>query len=282
MQDQPVLRQQASDEEHPTGLDAYKPSEMARRVQTAGVAKARLAFLPLVVLGILAGVFIGFGALFYLLVITGAGDLFGPVRLLGGVAFSLGLILVVVGGGELFTGNTLIVMAWAGRQISTRALLRNWAIVYLANVFGALLLVTAVLRAGTLDLMDGELGRTAARVAAAKLALSPEAAFVRAILCNALVCLAVWLTFAAQDAAGKILAILWPITAFVALGFEHSVANMFLLPLGVAAGAETTIPQFAGQIAIVTLGNVVGGAGGVAITYWACYLRDGAPPPRDS
>jgi formate/nitrite transporter len=248
---------------------------MARRVQTAGVAKAQLAFTPLVVLGILAGVFISFGALFYLLVITGAGDLSGPVRLLGGVAFSLGLILVVVGGGELFTGNTLIVMGWAGRQVKTRALLRNWGIVYVANFVGALTMVATVLAAGSLDLMGGEVGRTAARVATAKLTLSPEAAFARAILCNALVCLAVWLTFAAQDATGKILAILWPITAFVALGFEHSVANMFLLPLGVAAGAETTLPQFVSQLAIVTLGNIVGGAGGVAVTYWACYLREG-------
>jgi formate/nitrite transporter len=259
----------------PTGIDAYKPSEMARRVETAGVAKAHLAFLPLVVLGVLAGIFISFGALFYLLVITGAGDLFGPVRLLGGVAFSLGLILVVVGGAELFTGNTLIIMGWASRRVTTRALLRNWGIVYVANLVGSLLMVAAVLAAGTLDLMDGEVGRTAARVAASKLVLDPGAAFARAVLCNALVCLAVWLTFAAQDATGKILAILWPITAFVALGFEHSVANMFLLPLGAMAGAEATLPRIVQQLAIVTVGNVVGGAGGVAVSYWACYLRDG-------
>lgn len=260
-------------EQHSTGIDAYKPSEMAKRVETAGVAKAHLALLPLAVLGILAGVFIGFGALFYLLVITGAGDLFGPVRLLGGIAFSLGLILVVVGGAELFTGNTLIVMAWVGRQVSTAALLRNWSVVYVANFAGSLLLVVAVLAAGTLGLMDGEVGRTAARIAAAKLALAPGAAFARAILCNALVCLAVWLTFAAQDAAGKILAILWPITAFVALGFEHSVANMFLLPLGLAAGAQGSIAGVVENLAVVTAGNVVGGAGGVALAYWACYLR---------
>jgi formate/nitrite transporter len=250
---------------------------MARRVQTAGVAKASLAPLPLVTLGILAGVFIGFGALFYLLAMTGADDLSGAARLLGGIAFSLGLILVVVGGAELFTGNTLIVMAWAGRQVSTRALLRNWGIVWIANFVGALLLVAAVVAAGTLDLMDGEVGRRAARVTEAKLALTPLAAFARAILCNALVCLAIWLTFAAENATGKILAILWPITAFVALGFEHSVANMFLLPLGLAAGAEGTAAEIAANLAIVTLGNIVGGAGGVAATYWACYLREGKP-----
>ncbi len=267
-------------EHHPTGIEAYKPAEIARRVQSAGLAKAHIGFLPLAVLGVLAGVFISFGALFYLLVMTGAGELFGPARLLGGVAFSLGLILVVVGGAELFTGNALIVMAWAGRQVSTAALLRNWGIVYVSNLVGALLMVAIVLAAATLDLDGGEIGRTAARVASAKLALPPLVAFSRAILCNGLVCLAVWLTFAAQDATGKILAILWPITAFVALGFEHSIANMFLLPLGLAAGAEGTASQALANIAIVTLGNIVGGAGGVAVTYWACYLRPAAVEGR--
>jgi formate/nitrite transporter FocA (FNT family) len=133
--------------------------------------------------------------------------------------------------------------------------------------------VGAVLAAATLDLNGGEVGRTAAGIASAKLALPPLVAFSRAILCNALVCLAVWLTFAAQDATGKILAILWPITAFVALGFEHSIANMFLLPLGLAAGAEGSASQVLANLAIVSLGNVIGGAGGVAFTYWACYLR---------
>jgi formate/nitrite transporter len=263
----------------PTGIDAFKPAVMARRVEMAGVAKARLDLLPLAVLGVLAGVFIGFGALFYLIVTTGAGDAFGPVRLLGGVAFSLGLILVVVGGAELFTGNTLIVMAWAGRRVTTAELLRNWAIVFVANLVGSLLLVAAVILAGTLDLANGAVGATAARAAAAKLSLSSTEAFARAVLCNALVCLAVWLTFAAQDAAGKILAILWPIAAFVAIGFEHSVANMFLLPLGLASGADGTPLQIAANLVVVTFGNVVGGAGGVAITYWACYLRPTAGSP---
>lgn len=258
---------------NPTGIDAFKPAEMARRVQTAGVAKARLGLIPLAVLGLLAGAFIAFGALFFLVVTTGAGDAFGPVRLLGGAAFSLGLILVIVGGAELFTGNALIVMAWAGSQVTTAELLRNWLVVYVTNFFGSLAMVLLVVVAGTFDLADGEMGRNAAHIAEAKLSLSPAAAFARAVLCNALVCLAVWLTFAAQDAAGKILAILWPITAFVAIGFEHSVANMFLLPLGMAAGADVSLAQIAGNLFIVTLGNIVGGAGGVAATYWACYLR---------
>jgi formate/nitrite transporter len=258
---------------NPTGIDAFKPAEMARRVQTAGVAKARLGLVPLTVLGLLAGAFIAFGALFFVIVTTGAGDAFGPTRLLGGVAFSLGLILVVVGGAELFTGNALIVMAWAGSHVTTAELLRNWLIVYVTNFLGALAIVLGVVVAGTLDLASGEVGRNAAQIAEAKVALAPAAAFARAILCNALVCLAVWLTFAAHDATGKILAILWPITAFVAIGFEHSVANMFLLPLGLAAGADVSLPQIGGNLAIVTLGNILGGAGGVAATYWACYLR---------
>jgi formate/nitrite transporter len=260
-------------ESNPTGIDAFRPAEMARRVQTTGVAKARLEIVPLAVLGSLAGAFIAFGALLFIVVTTGAGDAFGPIRLLGGLAFSLGLILVVVGGAELFTGNALIVMAWAGSLVTTRQLLRNWLIVYVTNFLGALAIVFAVIAAGTLDLASGEVGRHAAQIAEAKVALSPIAALARAILCNALVCLAVWLTFAAQDATGKILAILWPITAFVALGFEHSVANMFLLPLGVAAGADVSALQIAKNLAIVTLGNIIGGAGGVAATYWACYLR---------
>jgi formate/nitrite transporter len=258
---------------NPTGIDAFKPAQMARRVQTAGVAKARLGLVPLTVLGLLAGAFIAFGALFFVIVTTGAGDAFGPTRLLGGVAFSLGLILVVVGGAELFTGNALIVMAWAGSHVTTAELLRNWLIVYVTNFLGALAIVLGVVVAGTLDLASGEVGRNAAQIAEAKVALAPAAAFARAILCNALVCLAVWLTFAAHDATGKILAILWPITAFVAIGFEHSVANMFLLPLGLAAGADVSLPQIAVNLTIVTLGNILGGAGGVAATYWACYLR---------
>jgi formate/nitrite transporter len=265
------------DTTNPTGIDAFRPSEMARRVQAAGVAKARLPLLPLSVLGLLAGIFIGFGALFFLIVTTGAEEAFGPTRLLGGLAFSLGLILVVVGGAELFTGNTLIVMAWAGSQVTTGELLRNWSVVYLANFAGALVLAAAVVAAGTLDLAGGKVGETAAGVASAKLALSPWTAFARAVLCNALVCLAIWLTFAARDAAGKILAIVWPISAFVAMGFEHSVANMFLLPLGLMAGAQGTLGDVVTNLVVVTAGNIVGGGGGVAATYWACYLRPDLP-----
>lgn len=257
---------------NPTGLDAYRPAEIAARVEAAGVTKARLPLRSLAMLGALAGAFIAFGAMFYTVVMTGAGDAFGPTRLLGGAAFSLGLILVVIGGAELFTGNALIVMAWVDRKVTTGEIARNWAVVFAANLAGALGMAAFAHAADLGGLGGGAVGRTAARIAEAKVALDPMVAFARAVLCNALVCLAVWLTFAAREVSGKILAILWPITAFVALGFEHSIANMYLIPAGWLAGGAVTWAGFVENIAIVTAGNVVGGAGGVAISYWTIYL----------
>jgi formate/nitrite transporter len=254
----------------PSGFDAYKPAAIAALVEDAGVAKCRLPLLQLSALGFLAGAFIALGAMVYTLVITGADPGFGPVRLLGGVAFCLGLILVVVGGAELFTGNALVVMAWVDRRVTTAELLRNWTVVWCANFAGALAMVVAAILAG---LLDGAMADTAARIASAKLALPPVEAFFRGVLCNMLVCLAVWLTFGARTAAGKILAIIWPITTFVALGLEHSIANMYLIPAGFAAGAPLDLPGFAANIAIVTLGNVAGGAGGVALAYWTACGR---------
>jgi formate/nitrite transporter len=212
--------------------------------------------------------------MFYTLTITG-GDLgFGPSRLLGGVAFSLGLILVLVGGAELFTGNNLIVMAWAERKVTSRQLLRNWVLVYLANFVGALGTVALFYLAGALELSGGAVGQTAARIAETKLNLDFSTAFFRGILCNTLVCLAVWLNFAARDVAGKILAIIFPISAFVALGFEHSVANMYLIPLGMLAnGGGIDFAALLRNLLPVTLGNIVGGSGLVALTYWLVYLR---------
>jgi formate/nitrite transporter len=251
-------------------LDAYKPARMAQLAAQAGVAKATMAAPHLFVLGALAGAFIAFGALFFLLAVTGSGLGYGPARLLGGVAFSLGLILVVVAGAELFTGNNLIVMAWAHRQVSTAALLRNWAIVYLANLVGALAMVAATLASG---IMTGPLSETATTVAQAKAALGPAEAFVRAVLANSLVCLGVWLSYAAREVTGKILAIVFPVSAFVALGFEHSIANMFLMPLGLWLAGEPILGPTVANLIPVTIGNIVGGAGFVAATYWFCYLK---------
>ncbi|ANK81924.1 MAG: formate transporter FocA [Rhizobiales bacterium NRL2] len=254
-------------------MDAYTPAEMAVRVRTVGVAKARLPAVSVLTLGVLAGAFIAFGAVLYTIVMTGSPLGFGPARLLGGAAFSLGLILVVVGGAELFTGNSLMVMAWAARQVSTARLLRNWALVYPANLAGALGTLGLVWLAGTHDMAGGAVGDTAAAIAAAKLSLSPLEAFARGVLCNVLVCLAVWLCFAARDVAGKVLVIVPPITAFVALGFEHSVANMYLIPAGMLAGGEFDLAGLLGNLVPVTLGNIAGGGLLVAGVYWICYLR---------
>ena len=245
-----------------TGL--HKPSEIAELVEKAGVAKAAMPLHALVMLAVLAGAFIAFGGAFYLMSMTGADLAHGPSRVLGGLVFSLGLILVVIGGAELFTGNALIVMAWVDRQVSTPALLRNWTTVWIGNLAGALLIAAAISQT---SLITGGFGTTAAKIAAGKMALAPLDIFVRAILCNALVCLAVWLSFAATDVAGKILAIILPVAAFVALGLEHSIANMFLLPLGLMAGAEGSAALAAQNIAIATAGNILGGAGGVALAY---------------
>jgi formate/nitrite transporter len=262
--------------------DAYAPALIAGRVRDVGVAKAHAPTLTLIALAVLAGGFISLGALFYLIVMTAtAGEvapLFGPTRLLGGVAFSLGLILVVVGGAELFTGNNLIAMAWASGEITAKQVARNWGWVYAGNLIGALGTVVLVAGAGIQGLGDGAVGETAVRIARAKTSLSPMEMIFRGILCNVLVCLAVWLCMAARGVADKILAILFPISAFVACGFEHSVANMFFLPLGAvvagAGGASLGWAAIGGNLLFVTLGNIVGGTLLVAMVYWFVYLRE--------
>ncbi|WP_295078586.1 formate/nitrite transporter family protein [Tabrizicola sp.] len=248
--------------------DAYKPAEIAALIETAGVAKAALPLHRVATLALLAGAFIGFGSAFWCIAMAGADPGFGPQRVLGGVVFALGLILVVVGGAELFTGNALMVMAAVDRRITLGALLRNWGIVWLGNLVGAVGLAVAF---GMSGLLDGPMGTVAAKAASTKAALPPVEAFVRGALCNALVCLAVWLSFAARTATDKILGVLWPVAAFVTLGLEHSVANMFLFPAGVWAGSEATTAGVLGNLLWVSLGNVLGGAGGVALAYRYAY-----------
>ncbi len=253
---------------NPTGLDAYKPADIAAQVEAAGVAKARLPLVQIITLSVLAGAFIALGAAAYTMVMTGADATFGPARFLGGIVFSLGLILVVVGGAELFTGNALMVMAVVDRLITPSELLRNWVIVYFGNFAGAVAIVVAVYLAG---LLDGPFGVTAAAIASAKAELGWLQAFFRGVLCNTLVCLAVWLTLAARTVSGKILALVWPIASFVLLGLEHSVANMYLIPQGMMAGAGVSAGALVYNLLFVTLGNIVGGAGGVALAYRLAY-----------
>ena len=252
--------------------DAYRPAEIAELIETAGVGKARLPVVQMVVLAMLAGAFIGFGAAAFTMTMTGADGAFGPARVLGGAVFSLGLILVLVGGAELFTGNALMVMAAVDGRISTGLLLRNWGWVYLGNLVGGAGLAVVV---GLSGVLDGPMGATAAGIAVAKAELPAVEAFFRGVLCNALVCLAVWLSFAARSVAGKVMAILWPITAFVLLGFEHSVANMYFFPQGWAAGADVNVGAALGNLVWVTLGNIVGGAGGVALAYRFAFRPSG-------
>lgn len=249
--------------------DAYKPAHIALLIEGAGVKKAQLPIVQMFVLAILAGAFVGFGAAAYTAVMTGVDATSGPSRLLGGVVFSLGLILVIVGGAELFTGNALMVMALVDQKITIRLLLRSWAVVYVGNLVGAAGLAVAF---GLAGLLDGPMGITAANIPQAKAALLPHEAFVRGALCNALVCLAIWLSFAARTAAGKILAILWPISAFVLLGLEHSVANMYFFPQGWWAASGVLASDALGNLVWVTFGNVVGGAGGVAMAYRLAYI----------
>ena len=256
----------------PTGLDAYKPAEVALRIEEAGVRKAALPAVPLATLSVLAGVFIALGAAAFTAALAGTTPGFGPARLLAGLVFSLGLVLVVVAGAELFTGNALIVMAWVDGKVGLRALLRNWAFAFFGNLAGALAVVALMAVSG---LLSGTVGETARGISEAKAALGPLEAFTRGILCNTLVCLAVWLTFAARSVTDKILAILFPITAFVLLGYEHSIANMYLIPAGWAAGTPVDVAGFLRNLIPVTLGNLVGGAGGVGLTYWLAYRPRG-------
>lgn len=256
------------------GVDAYSPSQIAERIEAVGVKKAQLPWLPMTALGVLAGGFIALGAMFYLVVASDAQLSFGASRVLGGLAFSLGLILVVVAGAELFTGNNLMVMAWVHGLIPTRLLVRNFVVVYAANLAGAVGMAVLVWWSDHWKL--GDIGETAVRVAGTKVGLPFATAFFRGVLCNLLVCLAVWLAMAGRSVTDKILAIVFPITAFVACGFEHCVANMYFIPLGMLLAPEEapiSLAGFWGNLIPVTLGNLVGGAGLVGLVYYLIYGR---------
>lgn len=274
----------------PAGLDALAPAEVARKAESVGVAKAGMDHVNVFVLSVLAGAFIALGAIFATTVSAGGGELpYGVVRLLAGLVFTLGLILVVVAGAELFTGNNLIVMAWASRRVSTAKLLGNWTLVWIGNFVGAFATAVIVYVSGQYEFGGGAVGQAALSIAAAKTSLGFVEAVALGMLCNALVCLAVWLTYGAHTTTDKILAIIPPIAAFVAAGFEHSVANMYFISIGLlvksderfVAGLEappdldglTWGSFFAGNLLPVTIGNVIGGAVMVGAVYWLVYLR---------
>jgi formate/nitrite transporter len=253
--------------------DAYTPRQMAERLAQFSVGKAALPLLPLALLGGLAGVFIGLGSLLFTLVASDPTLGFAASRLLGGLAFSLGLILVVVAGAELFTGNNLLAMAWADGRVSTAQVLRNWGVVGAANFAGALALALVVWASGHLQMNGGAVGAAAVRIALAKAALPTGQAFWLGALCNLLVCMAVWMTLAGRSVTDKVLVIVFPITAFVAAGFEHSIANMYFLPLAMLLGAPLGLADLARNLLPVIAGNLVGGSVGVAAIYWLIYVR---------
>lgn len=275
-------------------FDALLPPAMAGKAEDVGVAKANLAFPTMFFLSVLAGAFIAMGAIFATTVTAGAGGVlsYGVTRLLGGLVFCLGLILVVVAGAELFTGNNLIVMAWASGKVTTSKMMRNWAIVYAGNFVGSIATVYLMFLSKQYTFGGGAVGVNALATANAKSGLEFGQAVVLGILCNALVCLAVWLCLSARTTLDKIAAIIFPITAFVAAGFEHSIANMYFIPMGllIKGGADAAFWETAGVTASqyanltwgnflvnnlipVTIGNIIGGAVMVGLVYWYIYQR---------
>jgi len=273
-------------------IDNLLPPAMAEKVEDVGVAKAKMGIVKTFVLALLAGAFIGFGAIFATTVTTGTDVYWGLTKLIGGLAFSLGLILVIVAGAELFTGNNLISMAWASGRIKTYDVLRNWLIVYVGNLVGSVALVVLMIFSQQYTFSDGAVGLNALNIAEAKCSLGFVQAIALGILCNVLVCLAVWLCFSARTTTDKILGIIFPITAFVAMGFEHSVANMYFIPKGLFiktfandsfwTAIERTPADFDhltwnnflfNNLLPVTFGNIIGGAFLVGIVYWFIFLR---------
>jgi formate transporter len=287
-------------------FDALMPAAMAARGEESGVKKASMDTLTLLVLSVLAGAFISFGAIFATTVSAGSISIAGPggetafsaglpyglVKLLAGLAFSIGLILVIVGGAELFTGNNMIVMAWASGKVETRDLLINWVTVFCGNFIGAILTAGLMFFTTQYTFGGGSVGLAALYAANAKVGLDFVPALALGIMCNALVCMAVWMCYGARSMLEKTVTIIPPVAAFVAAGFEHCIANIYYIPMAlfIKAGApesfwasiHKTPADFSaltwgnfliGNLVPVTIGNVIGGAIMVAAVYWFVYLR---------
>ena len=273
-------------------MDALLPAEMALKAEMLGVSKIMMSPSKTIVLAMLAGAFISFGAILFTTVTAGSTMSFGITRLIGGLAFSLGLVLVIVGGAELFTGNNLIIMAWASKRVNSSQVLLNWLWVYFGNMMGAIFIVIVMLFSRQYLFGSGVVGINILNIARAKCELGFTQATALGILCNVLVCLAVWLCFSARSTADKILCIIFPITAFIAAGFEHSVANMYFIPLAIFL-LEYGDPEFLSSVSNsaqnyesvswsnflvnnllpVTIGNIIGGAGLVGLVYWFVFLK---------
>ena len=275
-------------------FDAIMPAAMALRAEESGVKRASTDTVTLLLLSVLAGAFISFGAIFATTVSAGSADLpYGVGRLLTGLAFSVGLILVVIGGAELFTGNNIIVMAWASGKVKSRALLLNWVLAFIGNFAGAFATAGLMFYTTQYTFGGGAVGLAALSTAHAKASLAFVPALTLGIMCNALVCLAVWMCFSARTTVDRVLSIIPPIAAFVAAGFEHSIANIYFIPMGlfIKAGAPDSFwraigktaadfPQLTwgnflvGNLVPVTIGNIIGGSILVAAVYWFVFLRN--------
>jgi formate/nitrite transporter len=272
------------------GLEALPPPQIAQRAREVGASKTRQPLTSTLVLAGLAGAFIAIGAVFSTTVLADGGALpYGVARLLAGLVFSLGLVLVVVAGAELFTGDNLVVIAWASRQVSTARLCWIWLIVYVGNFAGAMATAALLYAARQYTFGHGAVGEAALQTAVAKTGLGFGQAVALGALCNALVCIAVWMSYGARSLTDRVLAVIPPIAAFVAAGFEHSVANMYFVPEGlmikhdgafvasvgpVPGLGHLTWSQFlTGNLVPVTIGNIAGGALMVGAVYWFVYLR---------
>ncbi len=271
-----------------TRYDAYVPAEMARRAEASAIRKANRDIVSAFFLAVQAGSFIALAAAFFTHVVHDCTLGVGIAKLIGGACFSLGLVLVIIAGADLFTGDTLMVMGCFTGRITVGRMLRGWVFVFLGNLAGSLAVVAMVWASGHWSGNGGAVGIAAVKIANAKVNLTFLQAFASGMLCNILVCLAIWLCYSARSVTDKIMAIIFPITAFVAMGFEHSIANMYFIPAGLAARrnpdilkllgeadlSHLTIPGFLHNLLPVTIGNMVGGAIFVGTIYWLLYLRE--------
>ena len=264
--------------------DQLAPADIEAKAEALGVSKTKMSFKQSFMLSIMAGAFISMGAMFFLLIVSDSVLPFAAQRLIGGCLFSLGLLLVVVCGAELFTGNTMIVMSAASKKISWSAVLKNWVVVFLGNLVGSLIMVGLVFLSYYQGMNGGAVGTTIVSVAAGKMSPGWLTLFAKGIMCNFLVCLAVWIAYGSKTVADKMLGILLPIAAFVACGFEHCVANMFFLPFGILlasvgiapAGIDPSTVSWAGALwnwSASVPGNIIGGALFVGMAYWIAYHK---------
>lgn len=274
--------------------DARSAAALFAQAQNVAVGKTKLGIAPAFALAIMAGMMIATGATFMLLVKGDSTLPFAASQVLGGLCFALGLLCVIVAGAELFTGNCLMVCAAADKKISWGAVLKNWVIVYVGNLVGSLIIVGLLIGANFAGMNGGAVGDAMVNVAYSKISLAPHVIFFRGIMCNWLVCLAVWMGFAGRTVVDKVFTSIFPVMAFVACGFEHCVANMFFLPMGIAAlntygyagdidpvklEAITQALTAGGacyNIGLATLGNIVGGAVMVGLVYWVAYHKKAA------